>query len=531
MNCLALEAGSRSILVDCGVLFPDDEAPGVDVIHPDFTYLVQGPARPEALILTHGHEDHIGAVPYLLRQIDVPVYGPPLALALVRERLKEHDLGREPRFVETRPRVRFDAGPFSVEPIRVTHSMPDSTALCIDTPSCRVLHSGDFKIDRSPVDGQRFDEGRIRQLAAEGIALLLSDSTNAEVAGESGSELDVRDVLGRLIDGAQGAVFVALFSSNVHRLQILFDLAAEHGRKVTLVGRSVQTHERVALAAGLLRRRSDLVVEPEVAAGLPRRSILAVVSGTQGEPGSALTRIAAADPSRPMRVVHGDTVIFSNRVIPGNDRPVQRLFTALARLGARVVHRSIEPGVHVSGHAHQTEQRALIEMCRPRAFVPIHGPRLFLERHAELARSVGVANVRLIEDGEALELDATGSLETGGLVPHGRVHIDGSAIGPAALRERLVLADVGVAVVVLPWRGRAPGGRPLVTFRGVTDPAPGFEERAGRAVAEAIEEMPEVRRTDREDVRETARLALRRFVRNQLGRTPMAIAIVVEEGR
>jgi ribonuclease J len=532
MNCMVLEEGDRALVVDCGVLFPDDEAPGVDVIHPSFEYLREGPARVEALVITHGHEDHIGAVPYFLRQFDVPVFGPPLALALVRERLREHSLRFEPRFVETRPGVRFDAGPFTVEPIRVTHSIPDATALCIEGPTGRLLHSGDFKIDRTPVDGLEFDEARIRALAedGDGVGLLLSDSTNAEVPGEAGSESDVRRSLERIIGEAPAAVLVAFFSSNVHRLQILFDAARAFDRKVVLLGRSVRTHERIGGELGLLSRRGVPIVTPEEAVLLPRNKVLGLVSGAQGEPGAALGRLASGE-MRPFTLERGDTVILSSRVIPGNERPVQRILDALARRGAIVVHRGLEPSVHVSGHAQSGEQRALLEMARPRSFVPIHGTRTFLERHAALARAAGVPSSLVVEDGHSVVWDGR---EVGhdGKVPAGRVHIDGAPIGPEALRDRRALAQSGIAFVAVAW---AEDGRlaPVVALRGLVELAEleELETDGARAVADAIEELPPLRRHDPADVRDTARMAIRRFLRKELGRMPQAVAVVVEARR
>lgn len=532
MNCMVLEEGDRAVVVDCGVLFPDDEAPGVDVIHPSFEYLREGPARVEGLVITHGHEDHIGAVPYFLRQFDVPVFGPPLALALVKERLREHSLRYEPRFVETRPGVRFDVGPFAVEPIRVTHSIPDATALCIEGATGRLLHSGDFKIDRTPVDGLEFDEARIRALAAEGdgVGLLLSDSTNAEVPGAAGSESDVRRSLESLVQGAPAAVLVALFSSNIHRLQVLFDAARASGRKVVLLGRSVRTHERIAGDLHLLSRHGVQVVSPEEAALLPRTQILALVSGAQGEPGAALSRLASGE-MRPFTLERGDTVVLSSRVIPGNERPVQRILDALARRGAIVVHRGLEPGVHVSGHAQSGEQRELLDMARPGSFLPIHGTRTFLERHAALARSEGVESALVVEDGHAVVWDGR-DLAFDGMVPAGRVHIDGAPIGPEALRDRRALAQSGVAFVAVPWaeRGRL---APAVALRGLVElrELEEVEADGARAVADAIDELPPLRRHDPADVRETARSAIRRFVRKELGRMPQAVAVVVEAKR
>ena len=531
MNCMVLEEGDRAILVDCGVLFPDDESPGVDIIHPSFEYLRDGPARLEGLVITHGHEDHIGAIPYLLRQFDLPVFGPPLALALVRERLKEHSLRVEPRLIETRPGIAFDLGPFSIEPIRVTHSIPDATALCIDGPSGRVLHSGDFKIDRNPVDGQHFDEERIRAIAGDdGVGLLLSDSTNSEVPGQSGSESDVRQSLDALVRDAPAAVLVAMFSSNVHRLQVLFDAAGAHGRSVVLLGRSVRTHERIASELRLLSRSGVRVVTPEEAAMMPRNRLLAILSGAQGEPGAALGRLASGD-NRLFSLERGDTVVLSSRVIPGNERPVQRILDALTRRGAKVVHRGIEPGVHVSGHAQSGEQQAMLEMARPRSFLPIHGTRTFLERHAALARAAGVPSALVVEDGQSIrwEGDAIG---IDGMVPAGRIHIDGAPIGPEALRERRALSQAGIAFVAVVWAER---GRlvPSVVLRGLTDSKDreDLESTGSRAVADAIEDLPPLRRRDPDQVRETARLAIRRHLRRELGRIPGAVAVVVEAAR
>ncbi|GAC1542763.1 MAG: ribonuclease J [Polyangiales bacterium] len=442
MNCMAIELGDAGrapiVIVDCGVTFPN-VANGVDVIHPDFSYLEANRDRIVGLVVTHGHEDHIGAIPYLLRRLDVPVHAPPYALGLIRNRLAEVAPKSTPRLIATRPRTPFllgsGAAVVEIEPIRVTHSIADATALAIRGDAGTVVHTGDFKLDPEPVDGETFDEERLRALGSEGVALLLSDSTNADVPGRSRSEREVGEALSAVVEQAEGRVVVALFASNVHRLRALSVIARRTGRKLLLLGRSVHTHVRVSTETGYLAIPPDLLVSIDDAARVPRRELLVVATGSQAEPRAALARLALDDHPR-LRLEPGDTVVLSARAIPGNDVAVMRMIGDLYRRGCHVRIKETDPALHTSGHAHRDEQRAMIDWVRPGAFVPVHGTRHHLERHAALAREAGVADVLVVENGEIAEAAADGVRKVG-TTRVGRVAVDPAGpIPDAVLRER-----------------------------------------------------------------------------------------------
>ncbi len=521
MNCLAIEQRGEAILVDCGVTF-DDRGLGIDVVHPDFRPLDTFAERIAGVVVTHGHEDHIGALPYLLKRHDVTIWGPPYALGLVRERLGEHEVLEHARLVETRPREPFTVGSFRIEPIRVTHSIADATALAIRTDEGLVIHTGDFKFDPAPPDGEHFDEARLRELGDDGVSLLLSDSTNVDVEGEAGGEAGVGETLERLVMQAHGAVVVSMFASNVHRLRLLGEIARRAGRHVVLLGRGVGTHARVARGTGYLPWPDDLVRPDTLARELPRSKILAIATGSQGEERAALARLARGD--HPMlEVGPGDTIIMSARAIPGNEPDVHAILGMLIRRGCTVKTRLTDRGVHVSGHAHRAEQRRMIELVRPRAFVPVHGTIHHLTRHAELARETGVEEVAVIENGRVLELQA-GKLTLGPTMPTGRVHVwNGREVPNDVLRQRTVLAEDGAAFcsVVVDRAGTAVDVR--ISTRGVLDEEVNASELAevGAAVRRAIAEAPFPATDD--TLAEHARHAVRRTFQKTRGRKPITI--------
>ncbi len=528
MNCLAFEWGADIIVVDCGVMFPGEEV-GVDVIHPDLSYLVEHQERIRGVVLTHGHEDHIGAIPYLLRAIDVPIYGPRYALALVEERLKQHSATIKPRLQRTKPGDVIELGEFTVRPVRVTHSIADSTALIIETPDHVVVHSGDFRMDETPVDGEEMEFDRLRGYGDRGVDLLLSDSTNIERSGRSGSEQSVSASIEAAARETDGAVFVALFSSNTPRLQLMFDLAKKLDRRIVLAGRSVYTHTRIATSLGYLTHGSEAVVPLEQAANHPRSDLLYVVTGTQGEPRSALGRLAAGR-LRGVDLAPGDLVVISGRFIPGNDLCIYRLISSLTRRGAQVLHSRSEPSVHVSGHAHRGEQRRMLELIRPKSFIPIHGAYHHMSRHAELAREVGVKDVMVGENGETFVLRA-GGLSRGETVDVGRVHIDGSmGVSENVLRDRRSLRS-GIALVVLALdREGGLVAEPHIVTRGVGDEKnfPALWERSSEAVREAIEASAPRNGADRSAIRDVAIRALQRFLSRTIDRHPVSLAVLVE---
>jgi ribonuclease J len=529
MNCMVLEADGDAIVIDCGVMFPDREL-GVDVIHPDFRWIAERRDRLRGIVLTHGHEDHIGGLPYLLRQANVPVLGPPYALELVRRRLAEHEGIRSVDLRPTRVRTPFRLGCFEVEPIRVTHSIADATALAIRTPAGLVVHTGDFKIDEHPPDGQAFDRERLAQLGDEGVRLLLSDSTNAWVAGRSGEESTVHAKLGELVARAPARVVVSVFASNVHRLRALFSVARDTGRHVVLLGRSVRTHVETATRLGYIPDPGALLVHPDDARELPRSQLLAIATGTQGEALAALARLAA-DRHPALTLEPGDEVVHSARIIPGHEQIVYRMINDFERRGVTVRFAATDPGVHVSGHAHADEQRIMLSLVRPRGFVPVHGTFLHLKRHEALARSMGVTDTLVVENGAVVEVGGD-ALRVVDQAPVGRVHVDaGEEIPEAVLRDRARLAELGMAVAVVRVDGRGrPVGEPQIVTRGVL-----HEEEETEVVADACRfvaedlagwSSPELS-LDPVDVEERARRALKRYFGRRLGRKPLTWAVVV----
>jgi ribonuclease J len=544
MNCMALEQGGEALVVDCGVTF-DERGLGVDVVHPDFAAL-EG-LRVAGLFVTHGHEDHIGAIPYLLRRFDAPVFGPRYALGLVRERAAEHEILDHVDLREVAPRARVRVGPFDVEPVRVTHSIADATALAVRTAAGLVLHTGDFKFDDAPTDGEAFDVARFEELGREGVRLLLSDSTNVDAQGAAGSEQGVGDAIDAMVAGAEGAVVVAIFASNVHRLRLLGDIARRHGRKVVALGRSVSTHGRVARAtaratgphagAPYLEWPSDLVWPADRARELPRRAILGIATGTQGEEPAALARLGRAEHPA-FDLAPGDLVILSSRVIPGNEPRAMRVMTDLLRRGVQVRSWWSDRAVHVSGHAHSGEQRRMIETVRPRAFVPVHGTLHHLLRHAELARACGVPEVCVLENGDVGDLRADVPLRKDGRVHAGRVHVFAQRpVLPSVLHERAALASQGAAHVVVPIdaRGRVAGDVALST-RGVVDEAldahvvAAARNEAHAAVEELADGAPPGA-VDEAAIAEAARQAVRRHFARVLGFKPVTTAVVLRVGR
>jgi ribonuclease J len=539
MNCMALVQDGQALVVDCGVTF-DDRGLGVDVVHADFAALE--PYRVAGIFVTHGHEDHIGGIPYLLRRFDAPVYGPRYALGLVRERAAEHEILDHVELRDVAPRARVRVGPFEVEPVRVTHSIADATALAIRTAAGLVVHTGDFKFDDAPPDGETFDVARFEELSREGVRLLLSDSTNVDARGPTGSEEGVGRALEEIVAGATQAVVVGVFASNVHRLRMLGDIARRHGRKLVALGRSVSTHSRVARAtpratgehAGepYLDWPSDLVWPADRARELPRRAVLGVATGTQGEEPAALARLARGEhPAFDLAV--GDVVVLSSRVIPGNEPGVMRVMSDLLRRGVELRSWWSDRAVHVSGHAHRDEQRRMIEMVRPRAFVPVHGTLHHLLRHAALARELGVPEVCVLENGDVGEVPANGAhVFKAGRVHAGRVHVYAQrALVPSVLHERAALAANGAAhvVVTVDERGRPAGEVGLVT-RGVIDEtldAHVLASARNEAIA-ALEELAgeEPAGTDAE-IAEAARQAVRRAFGRVLGFKPVTTASVL----
>ena len=531
-NMTVFEHAGRLLVVDCGVLFPEPDQPGVDLILPDFSMLENRLDQIEAVVLTHAHEDHIGAVPYLLRQRrDIPLVGSRLTLALVSSKLAEHRI--PPETVEVTAGEKQVFGPFSLEFLAVNHSIPDALAVAIRTAAGTILHTGDFKMDQLPLDGRLTDLGGFARLGAEGVDLLLSDSTNAEVPGIVTSERAIGPVLDDVIAAARQRIIVSCFASHVHRVQQVMDSAAAHGRKVALVGRSMVRNMGVARDLGYLRIPSvpgGLLVEMREAEELPPDQIVLISTGSQGEPMSALSRMAGRD--HPIRIAEGDTVILASSLVPGNETAVSRIINDLTRLGAQVVHKG-NALVHVSGHAPAGELLYVLNLVRPGNFIPVHGEWRHLKAHADLAALTGVAadSILIAEDGVVVDLIG-GKIAVTGMVQAGYVYVDGMTVGEvteASLKDRLILGDEGflsIVVVMDSTNGKLVAG-PEIHARGsgIDDSAfdairPLVEEALIRAAADGVSEIHQVRQL----IRRTAG----RWVSDNYRRRPMIIPVVVQ---
>jgi ribonuclease J len=520
MNCLVIEDQGRSVIVDCGAAFPEDDL-GVDIIHPDFDYVRQNRERLAGVFLTHGHEDHIGALPYFLDELEVPVWGPPHALGMARRRLLEHGFGpAEIDFREATPGRSYQVGPFEIEPVRVAHSIVEASALAIRTSAGVIFHSGDFNFDPDPPDGEPTDEVRIRELGDAGIGLLLSDSTNIDVPERAGSERSVGEALERLIEAAPARVVVALFASNIQRLILLGEIARRCGRKLCLLGRSLDAQATVAREIGRLHWLSDLLVSGDELREMRPERVLILAGGTQAERQSAMRRLA--DDVHPLLSLQpGDTVILSSRVIPGNDRPVIAMVNALHRRGLTVHTRVTEPGVHTSGHAGRSEQRRMLELTRPRCFMPVHGTLHHLLRHAELGRSLGVGQTIVVENGSVVGFDGERVSKVdevrSGRVP---IAIGGELLSAENLYRRQELARMGIATVALALDGRKLLGPPVVATRGI--PAVDGDDVALRSLAlEAARAVEQFREGRGLELSEHVRRSVRRKLEDLSGTRPV----------
>lgn len=528
LNAMVLETEDEALLIDCGILFPR-EAPGIDRILPDFTYLRTIRDKLRGVVLTHGHEDHIGALPFLLRELDLPVWGSDFTLALLSRRVQEAGIAAPRLWTLDAGGVVRPGRDFSVEALRVTHSVPDAFGLSVETPEGRLIHTGDFKIDLAPI-GPKTDLERFAELGRDGVLALLSDSTNAECPGRTRSESAVGAALDPIFAEAEGRIVVSTFASNLHRIQQLLDLSEKYGRRVALFGRSIETNVGLAIEAGFLRARPELFVEVEAVPNRPRREVAVLASGAQGEPRSALSRLAAGEEGLPFRFTEGDTAILSATAIPGNEVAVAAVLDALALQGVRTFHGE---RVHASGHASQEEQRQMIELVEPRHFIPVHGEGRHLVRHRETAIDAGVeaARAHLLLDGRVLAF-AGGEATAAGQVPAGRLYLDrlsGQAVDDEFVRERLLLGELGVvtAVVVVD----ATGGLvhpPVLNARGVPTMAPALERSLQEEVARAMESLSLSRRRERDAVEEETRLAVRRAYRRATGRKPLVLPQVIE---
>ena len=533
-NCACIEVDGRILLLDCGIMFPEPDMPGIDLVLPDFSYLRENADRVDAIVLTHGHEDHTGGLAYLLRELRVPIYGSEFALGLARNRIDEAGLGDRATYHVVTDGERRRIGPCDVEFIPVTHSVPSAFAIAFHTPQGIVLHSGDFKLDLQPVDGRRTDLSRMGALATDpGIRLLLSDSTNAEESGFTPSESTVGAALRRVFLARPGRrVIVACFASHVHRVQQIVDAAVASGRRVATLGRSMGKNVELASRLGILTIPEGTLVDIDDIDRLAPGEVCVVSTGSQGEPMSALSLLATGDNKR-LRLEDGDVVVISAHPIPGNEWSVGRVIDELHRRGAEVVHSGSE-AVHVSGHACQGELRTLISVTRPHAFVPVHGEYRHMVHHAALARGMGVPEdqVILCEDGDAVLLTADG-LRRDGAVPAGYVYVDGTVgdIGHGVLRDRKALSEEGVVMVVATvdlHLGRL-HGRPQIETRGWVH-APEAEElleEASKVVADALTRAMSDGARDVEVLGRHARKSLGKLVGDRTRRRPMIVPVIL----
>lgn len=535
-NCACIEVEGRILILDCGLMFPDDlEMPGVDLVLPDFSYLRENAERIEGCIITHGHEDHCGGLSYLLREMSFPIYGSALTLGLARSRIEESGLMSRTKLIAVRDGERRQIGPFDVEFIPVTHSVPHGFATAFHTPQGVILHTGDFKIDLTPIDGRATDLARIGALAdGEGIRLLLSDSTNAEEEGHTVSERRVGRVLADLFAAhSDKRVVMACFASHIHRIQEIADAAIGNGRTVATLGRSMARNVALARSMGLLKIPDDRLVDIEKVSGLDSTKVCVISTGSQGEPMSALALMASGE-NKWISIGEGDLVVLSSHAIPGNETNVGKVIDGLHRLGAEVVHSGIAQ-VHVSGHAKREELKTMLQLARPDCFIPVHGEFRHLTHHSRLAEEMGVSPGRILlaEDGDVVELTAAG-IDFAGEVPAGYTYVDGIVgdIGQGVLRDRRVLAEEGVVVLVVTVdakSGEVLTGPEIITRGWVY--APEAEELLGEArqtVLEALEELADSGNVDFETIRRRARQTLGKFVSDRTKRRPMIVPVVME---
>jgi ribonuclease J len=529
----ALEWEGKVLVVDAGLMFPQEDMLGIDLVLPDISYLLQSRLEVLGIFLTHGHEDHIGGLPYALKKINVPVYGTRLTLGLVKPKLREHRILRESDLREVRTGDTVQLGPFRVETIAVCHSIPDAVALAIETPVGRVIYTSDFKLDPAPPDGTPTDMDRFRRLGDAGVLLLLSDSTNAEREGRSGSERDLHAPFERIFSQAPSRIVVANFASNIHRVQHLVRMAAQFGRRVAVVGRSLQQNFKTARELGFLDVPEGLTIPLADYESVPPSKLLLLTAGSQGEPLSALTRFAAQ--RHPfINVLKDDWVVISARPVPGNERMVHQTVNNLYRHGARVFYSEVG-SVHVTGHAQRDELREMLEAVRPRFFIPVHGEYRQLRLHSELASETGIADdhIAVVEDGEAVELTSD-SMSRGDKIIAGLVYVDGLGVGDVeqvVLRDRRHLAEDGILVVTLTVdrdTGTVRAGPELIS-RGVIEPELSVRLMADAraAVVASITRIADTR-ADLNLMQETVHDAVSKTVYKQTRRRPMVIPVITE---
>jgi ribonuclease J len=532
MNCLAVRWEDEIIVIDAGLMFPESELLGVDIVVPDITYLVENKQHVRAIILTHGHEDHIGGLPWILSELKVPVYATEFTLAYVEGKLEEHHLLDETELIEIAPREKFSIGPFTIEPIRVTHSLVDCVALAIETPVGVIIHTGDFKIDLAPLDDKAFDLHTFAEYGKRGVLALLQDSTNVDRPGYTPSERAVRPRLEEIFSRTEKKLFFTCFSSSIYRIRIALELARAHGRKVAVVGRSMMESTEIAQDLGYIDVPPGLIINPGQMRDYSPDQLMILISGTQGEPMSALSR-AAVDNHRHAKVEAGDTVVLSSRIIPGNEKSIFRVIDHLFRRDANVIYDDGSNGlIHVSGHGSQEEMRLLINLVRPKFFIPIHGDYRNLRRHAGVAMETGaVEHAIVLEDGDVLELDRDDARKRD-KVTAGRVLIDsGSSIDVVedlVIRDRRILSEDGLvlAVIAINKRTGKVERAPELIMRGFG--GADISEQARETVLKTLDGLSAEQKSDYGMVNEKVRVELKRLIQKSTGRRPLIMPVILE---
>jgi ribonuclease J len=533
MNMMLVAWGDEAIVIDAGVLFPEPELLGVDLVIPDLRLLQQYEGRLQALVLTHGHEDHIGAVAHVLPYVNGPVYGTPFTLALVEPKLQEHGVEAGDRLRAVRPRETVTAGPFTLEFLRVTHSMPDCVAVVVHTPAGTIIHTGDFKIDQTPLDGEHTDLRRFSELGTNGVLALFADSTNIDRRGFTGSEREVTEAFEEIFSSTEGKIVVATFASSIYRMQILVTLAEQFGRKVAFVGRGVVENTQIAARLGILKIPGGVQIRDSDVRNFPSQDVLCICTGSQGEPNAALPRIAIDD-HRQVSLGRGDAVVFSARAIPGNEKAIGRVMNHVARRGADVIYDGLKH-VHVSGHGSEEELKLILSLVRPRYFVPIHGEYRQLARHARTAGDVAPdTDVLLAENGDVIRFERDGG-RIAGKAPAGRVLIDGTRtgeVGDEVLRDRRHLAGDGLvaAIVSISRQSGALEETPDIITRGFVVDArtEALLREVPPLIADVIGSASVEERTDQGLIKEKIRVELQRFLRKRSGRRPLVLPVVME---
>jgi ribonuclease J len=537
MNCMVVRWGDDIIVIDAGLMFPEAELLGVDIVVPDISYLMQNREHVRGIVLTHGHEDHIGGLPWILSELNVPVYGTEFTLAYVEGKLEEHGLLDKARLNEIRPGHRFKIGPFTIHPIQVTHSLVDCVALAIHTPLGVIIHTGDFKVDPTPTDNKLFDLHTFAEYGGQGVLALFQDSTNVERPGYTPSERAVRRKFDEVFRATRQRLFISCFSSSIHRIKLAIELAWEYNRKVALVGRSMTESTEIAQDLGYIDVPDGLLINPGEIKNFPANKVCVMISGTQGEPMSALSR-AAVDNHKHAKIDAGDTVMLSSRIIPGNEKAIYRVIDHLFRRDAHVIYEDgSSPPVHVSGHASQEELKLLINLVKPRYFIPIHGEYRQLKRHAELAGSMhgAVGNVMMIESGDVLEFDELGARKAG-RVDVGRVCIDSGSradvVEDLVIRDRRHLSEDGIVLPILAINkltGRVETS-PEIVMRGfaVPEAEDGLMTGARELIMQTLEQSSEEEKRDYGVIKEKIRQDLKRYISKNTSRRPLIMPVILE---